>query len=70
MLDILAKGLLGLHFFVNDLEYPIVVATYSKEDEKYVIHLEKNIRKNKFSNKIICLQCQKYHIYYKVLGKM
>lgn len=66
MLDILVKGLQGLHFFVNDLERPIVVATYSKKEEMYVLHLEHALKKGEISNESILFLCQQQRLYYKV----
>ena len=49
------QGLKGLHFFVEHLNFPVVIATYSDWQETQVSYLSNNYHSKGFNSEAICM---------------
>lgn len=61
------QGLKGLHFFVEHLNFPVVVATYDDWQEVQVSYLSSNIKNGGFNSEAICQWCKSHQIQYRIL---
>lgn len=61
------EGLRGLHFFIKDLDYPIVAAEYSDRDTMAFRILNQNMKTSPMTSESICQWCISHRIYFTVL---
>lgn len=64
------ENLKGLHFFVEHLNFPVVVATYSDWQETQVSYLSSNYLSQGFNSEAICMWCINHEIQYQILYPM
>lgn len=60
-------GLRGLHFFVEGLNFPIVIGTYSNWEETQVSYLANNIKKSSWDTEDVCRWCMSHQIQYQIV---
>ncbi len=61
------EGLKGLHFFIRDLDYPLVVGEYTPKDAYAIRCLNESVRKGGMNSEQICEWCINHRIYYRLL---
>ena len=61
------EGLRGLHFYIKDLDYPIVAAEYSERDAMAFRILDQNMKTCPMSSETLCQWCINHRIYFTVL---
>lgn len=61
------EGLVGLHFFVNKLRFPIAIATYSEWDEQQVMYLYSSYEQKGMTSKDLCLWCIRHKVKYQIM---
>lgn len=67
IIDFNPEGMLGLHFYVEGLNFPMAVGTYSKWEETQVSYLSNNIRNRNWDTEDICQWCIKHNIQYRII---
>lgn len=60
-------GLQGLHFFVEGVNFPIAVGTYSDWEETQVSYLADNIKNGSWDTEDICRWCESHQIQYQII---
>ncbi len=61
------EGLKGLHFFIQGLDFPLVVGEYSSRDTYAIQCLNENVKKNRMGSEEICEWCINHGIYFRLL---
>lgn len=61
------EGMKGLHFYIEGLNFPVVLATYSDWEEVQVSYLSKNIQSGSFNSEAICRWCISHQIQYRIV---
>lgn len=68
MLEINSEGLKKLHFLKTDVEYLVVVATYTDEQEELLSHLEDVYRQERFDTYDLAEWCAEQGLVYRVIA--
>ena len=58
------EGLEGLHFFTENLNYPVVVASYNKWEKQQLTYLENEFGAKNFTTTSLCRWCVSHHVQY------
>lgn len=61
------ENLKVLHFFVEHLDFPVAVASYSDWEEEQISHLENNYKSLKMNTEYICIWCINHQIKYQII---
>lgn len=61
------SGLKKVHFFTEDINFPVAIAIYSEQEEMKVSCLLNNIESGDFSTKTICKWCVEHRIHYQII---
>lgn len=61
------EGLKALHFYVKDLEFPVVAAEYSDRDNIRFQYLDQMVKNGDMDSESICQWCIRHKIYYSLL---
>ena len=61
------EGMKGLHFYIEGLNFPIAIGTYSDWEEVQVSYLSSNIKNGSFNSEAICQWCKSHHIQYRIV---
>ena len=67
IIDLSPIGMKGLHFYVEGLNFPVVVGTYSEWEETQVSYLSVNIKNESFNTETICRWCMNHHVQYRII---
>ncbi len=57
-------GLINLHFFMENMNYTIVAASYNEWEEQQLSYLECDFSSKNFTTMSLCLWCIRHHIQY------
>lgn len=68
MLEINPEGLKKLHFLKTDVEYLVVVATYTDEQEELLSHLEDAYKIQRFDTYELADWCEEQGLVYRVIA--
>lgn len=60
------EGLKGLHFFTENLNYPIVVASYDEWEEQQITYLESDFGLKNFTTTSLCQWCLCHRVLYQI----
>ena len=60
-------GLMGLHFYEEGLNFPVVVAIYYEWQEPQISFLGSNVSNKKYNTEDICRWCISHNIPYQIL---
>lgn len=61
------EGLKGVHFFMDKLEYPVVIAVYTKQEELLVKCMEEIFPTSGFTTEGIAKWCEEQGLEYRVM---
>ena len=61
------EGLRALHFYVKDLEFPVVAAEYTERDMLMFQYLDRMVKEGTMDSESICRWCIQHRIYYSLL---
>ena len=61
------EGMKGLHFYIEGLNFPIAIGTYSDWEEIQVSYLSSNIKSGGFNSEAICRWCKSHQIQYRII---
>ena len=61
------ENLISLHFFVDQLNFPVVAASYTEWEEQQIVYLEGNYKSLKYNTESICRWCINHNIQYQIL---
>ena len=61
------EGMKGLHFYIEGLNFPIAIGTYSDWEEVQVSYLSSNIKNGGFNSEAICRWCKSHQIQYRIV---
>lgn len=61
------EGMKGLHFYIEGLNFPVAVGTYSDWEEVQVSYLSSNIKNGGFNSEAICQWCISHQIQYRIV---
>ena len=61
------EGMKGLHFYIEGLNFPVAIGTYSDWEEVQVSYLSKNIQSGGFNSEAICRWCISHQIQYRII---
>ena len=61
------EGLKSVHFFMEKLEYPVVIAVYTKQDELLVKCMEEIFPTSGFTTEGIAKWCEEQGLEYRVM---
>ena len=61
------QGMKSLHFFVEGLNFPVAIGTYSEWEEVQVSYLSSNIKSGSFNTEAICRWCISHQIQYRIV---
>lgn len=61
------SGLKKIHFFTEDINFPVAIAIYSEQEEMKVSYLLANIKLGDFDTEDICEWCIEHQIQYQVI---
>lgn len=61
------EGMKGLHFYIEGLNFPVAIGTYSDWEEVQVSYLSKNIQSGSFNSEAICQWCISHQIQYRIV---
>lgn len=67
IIDFNLDGLQSLHFFVEDVNFPMVIGTYSDWEETQVSYLADNIKKFSWDTEDVCRWCMNHQIQYQII---
>ena len=67
IIDFNPNGLRKLYFFTENLNYPVVIALYSEQEEARASYLLCNIQSGIFNSESICKWCIAHHIQYRII---
>ena len=60
-------GLIGLHFFMENMNYTVVAASYNEWEKQQLSYLESDYRSKDFTTTSLCLWCIRHHIQYQIV---
>lgn len=61
------EGLKGLHFFMHNLNFPIVAAAYTEWEHTQLTYLENNFKTANFTTESLCQWCINHQIQYQIV---
>lgn len=61
------EDLNSLHFFTENLSFPIAAASYNEWEQQQLYYLENNFQSGIFSTETICKWCINHKIQYQIL---
>lgn len=61
------ENLRTLHFFVESVNFPVAVASYSDWEEEQISYLENNYKSLKMNTESICIWCINHQIKYQII---
>ena len=61
------SGLISLHFFADNMMFPVVVAAYDDNQQEYIKCLSANIANNPISTGEFCRWCENHHMRYQIM---
>lgn len=65
------NGLLQLHFFTDNLSFPVAVATYSEQENNKLLYLIRLVQQNEIhSTYALCRWCITQHMTYQIIYPM
>lgn len=67
IIDFNPEGLQGLHFYMEGLNFPVVLATYSDWEETQVSYFTKNVKAGNFDTEAVCQWCISHQIQYRIV---
>ena len=62
-----SQNMQGLHFFVENLNFPVVAASYNEWEKQQLNYLENNVKSGGFSSEADCKWCINRNIPYQIL---
>ena len=66
-LDFKEEGLKSVHFFMENLEYPIVIAVHTEQEEMLVKCMEEIFQTSGFTTEGIAKWCEEQGLEYRVM---
>ena len=66
-LDFKEEGLKSVHFFMENLEYPVVIAVYTEQEEMLVKCMEEIFPTSGFTTEGIAKWCEEQGLEYRVM---
>lgn len=66
-LDFKEEGLKSVHFFRENLEYPVVIAVYTEQEEMLVKCMEEIFPTSGFTTEGIAKWCEEQRLEYRVM---
>lgn len=67
VLDFKEENLKGLYFYMNGLNFPVALATYSEWEETQVSYLSNNVKSEGFNTESLCRWCISHNIQYRIV---
>lgn len=67
IINFVPEGMKGLHFYMEGLNFPVVLATYSEWEETQVSYLTDNIKSERWDTIDVCRWCINHQIQYKMV---
>lgn len=61
------EGMKGLHFYMEGLNFPVVIGTYSDWEETQVSYLSNHIKDGRFNTEAVCRWCISHRIRYQIV---
>lgn len=61
------NGMKAIHFFIEGLNFPVAIGTYSEWEEVQVSYLSRNIKSGSFNTEAICRWCISHQIQYRIV---
>ena len=61
------NGMKAIHFFIEGLNFPVAIGTYSEWEEVQVSYLSSNIKSGSFNTEAICRWCISHQIQYRII---
>ena len=60
-------GLLSLHFFAENIMFPVVVAAYNENEQINISYLEHNIQHSRINTIELCRWCETHNMLYQIM---
>lgn len=67
LLDFEPENMKALHFFTQNLNFPVAVATYGDWEEQQLSYLEYNFHSGRYTTTSLCQWCVNHHIQYRII---
>lgn len=67
IIDFKQEGLIGVYVFMEGLNFPIIVGTYSDREENWISYLANNIKGGYFDTEDVCRWCKNHQIQYRII---
>ena len=61
------ENLKGLHFLTENINYPVVIATYSEWEEQQVQYFMQSVKSTNLTSEAICRWCINHDMKYQIL---
>ncbi len=67
IIDFESEDLMSIHFFVENMDFPVVIAAYNEWDEQQILYMKNNISSQSHTVKSISKWCINHQLQFRII---